>query len=106
MISRAAKRTAIIWLAVSAILVLSVGIGIREPIYLAYLLHQHMRDIAGKQHWLSHDLDAEAVATQLRHFAAEERWDHPEKTNAPKDFFYHDDPKLPEALRRLGPSWV
>lgn len=106
MIARVLSRTLISRFIVLATLCLAAIIWARPVIAFAYLTVGHRVAIALKQQWLAHGLNAAVVAADLRQFAREQRWDRLERTDAPYDFFYHDDPRLPDAVKRLQPSWI
>src|SRR5206468_1454199 len=74
----------------------------RRPIFLVYRLS---RIIPNEERRILYHVDHNALAVELRRFAAEQRWNSPNKSK-PADFFYGDDPKLPDSLRQFRPGWI
>jgi len=106
MITRALNRTVISWTVLFAIIFAVIAVCARPLVAVLYFTVQHRVGIALKQRWLAHGLNAAAIAGDLRQFAREQRWDRPEKIHTAADFFYHDDSRFPEPIRRLEPSWI
>jgi hypothetical protein len=106
MIARVLKRTLISWLVLFAIIFAVIAVCARPLLALAYFTVQHRVAIALRQRWLANPRNAAAVAADLRQFAREQRWDHPDKTNTAANFYYHDDSRFSDAIKRLEPSWI
>ena len=106
MITRVLKRTLISWLAVFAIIVAVIAVCARPLLVFAYFTVQHRVAIALKEKWLANPDTAAALAADLRRFAREQRWDHPEKTGTAADFYYHNDSRFSDAIKDLEPSWI
>lgn len=81
---------------------LLVGIYFRFPIYFAYKMAS---EIPERERKILYHVDHRSLAANLRKFAAERKWNNPDRRSQ-SDFFYGDDSALPAALRDLEPSWV
>jgi hypothetical protein len=106
MITRVLKRTLITWLAAFALLLVAAIVFERPLALLVYYTVRHRVAIALKERSLANPRTAAAVAADLRRFAREQRWDHPEKEGTAADFYYHDDSRFTDAIKRLEPSWL
>jgi hypothetical protein len=85
-------------------ILLAFAIFFWRPIFLIYSM---IREVPVKEKALLYKTEHEQLAVALRRFAAEQRWNNPEKENSQqRDFFYGDDQNLPAAVRALKPSWV
>ena len=74
----------------------------RSSLAFAYEL---IRTIPREERRILYHIDHHALATDLRRFAAQERWNNPNKSETP-DFFYGNDPKLPASVREFHPGWI
>ena len=74
----------------------------RFPIALAY---SAVRDIPSEEKRILYHIDRKALAEQLRGFAGRQRWNNANRSQA-ADFFYGDDPKLPDSVRQFRPGWI
>jgi hypothetical protein len=106
MITRMLKRALITSLAVLVLLAGAFVVFERPVALFTYYLVRHRVDIALKERQLANPRYAAALAGDLRQFAREQRWDHPEKTNQSADFYYENDSRLPGSIGLLKPSWV
>jgi hypothetical protein len=103
MANRYTIRTAAISSAATILVILLLlCVWLREPLYIAYKMRTEFGE---KQRKLLYHTNHKHLATELRRFATERRWDNEGKKATP-DFYYGDDPALPPALKALGPSWV
>lgn len=96
-------RTVVVTSAATILAVLLVlCIWLREPIYIVYKMRTA---VAEKQRQILYHTNHQELAVELRRFATEQRWAKG-GNNAPADFYYGDDPRLPPVLKPLAPSWV
>jgi hypothetical protein len=84
------------------LVLISVLLYFRFPIALAY---SAARDIPSEEKRILYRIDHKALAQELRRFAALERWNNPNRPET-ADFFYGDDPKLPDSVRQFRPGWI
>src|SRR5437588_2167748 len=102
MAERNTGRTAVVASGVTVLILLLIFcIWLREPIYIVY----KMRTAAAeKQRKILYHTNHKELAVELRRFASEQRWTKG-GNNAPANFYYGDDPRLPPVLKPLAPSW-
>jgi hypothetical protein len=74
----------------------------RLPIAFVYLA---AREIPSEEKRILYHMDHKALAQELRGFAAQERWNNANRSQA-ADFFYGDDSKLPDSVRQFRPGWI
>jgi hypothetical protein len=106
MIARVLKRTLVTSVIACALLLVVVLVFERPLALFAYYTIRHRAGIALKERWLANPRSAAAVAADLRRFAQEQRWDHPDKQGTAAELYYHDDARFTEAIKRLEPSWI
>lgn len=81
---------------------LLIGIIFRSPLMLVYAA---VREPIAKEKKILYHTNHQALESELRHFAAIQRWDNAAKKAEP-DFFYGDDQRLPPLVKEIKPSWV
>ena len=103
MAARSAVKVGIISLAAGALFILLLlGIWLRLPLYLVY---KAASENPQRERKLLYHTDHRELASELRKFASEHRWDVPDKRET-RNFYYGGDPVLPPAVRALGSCWV
>jgi hypothetical protein len=101
--TRGALKIGVISFAAGILFVLLLlGFWLRWPLYLVY---EAASANPQKERTLLYHTDHAELASELRRFAADRRWNKPDKKDT-RDFYYGNDPALPRAVRALGPCWV
>jgi len=88
-----------VWLILAIVV---AGVLYSRPLALVYEL---IRTIPREERRILYGVDHETLAKELRKFAAQERWNNPNKSETP-DFFHGNDPRLPASLRQFHPGWI
>jgi hypothetical protein len=102
---RAARRNQLVIISAVAFVGFSIFVGRSNVGRLTFLLYSMTREIPGEERRVFYDIDHNALARELRPFAAERRWNNPNKASS-ADFFYGDDPQVPARLREFKPGWI
>lgn len=100
------KRNRILVLALAGILLITFGWFAIQVVFIPiYVIHSFRNSITQREKEILYTLDHEALASELRQFAATERWNK-DVVDAEGDFFRGDEPGVPTCLRILKPNEI